>query len=107
MNSPIVAMTSCGSPEEARKIAHALTEARLAACVNIVPGISSIYRWKGQVEEASEVLLIVKTRSMLLPQLQRRLQELHSYEVPELIVLPITGGSPSYLAWLADETSSG
>ena len=83
-----------------------MTESQLAACVNIVPGIISIYRWKGQVEEAPEFLLIIKTRSGLMADLQRKLQELHTYEVPELITLPVTGGLSAYLAWMGEETSS-
>ncbi len=106
MNAPILAISTCGSAEEARKIAQAVTEECLAACVNIVPGITSVYRWKGEVEEAQEFLLIIKTRTRLVPDLQQRLQELHSYEVPELITVPVTGGLPAYLAWIGEETSA-
>jgi periplasmic divalent cation tolerance protein len=106
MNQPVVAVSTCGNAEEAQKIAFALTEAGLAACVNIVPGITSVYRWKGKVEQAQELLLIVKTRSTLLPALQDKLREMHSYEVPELITFQVTGGLPAYLAWLCEETSA-
>ncbi len=88
------------------RIASALVEERLAACVNVVPGLASIYRWKGSVERASEVLCIVKTRRPLLVRLARRLAALHPYEVPEMLVVPVGGGARSYLAWLREETLS-
>jgi periplasmic divalent cation tolerance protein len=104
MNSPIIAISTCGTLEEARKIATSLVEGRLAACVNIVPGVLSVYRWKGKMEEAPEFLLIIKTRGGLMADLKSRLQELHTYEVPELITLPVTGGLPAYLTWMGEET---
>ena len=107
MNGQTVAFSTTGTQVEAKKIAHALTERRLAACVNIIPNIVSVYRWKGQVEEAAEFLLIIKTRTELLPQLEECLRELHSYEVPELIALPVSGGLPAYLAWIDEETAPG
>jgi periplasmic divalent cation tolerance protein len=104
MTDKIVAFSTCGSLQEARAVAHALVEARLAACVNIVPGVTSIYRWKGAVEEASELLLVIKTRAELIQELTAKLREVHSYEVPELIALPIYGGLPDYLSWIGAET---
>lgn len=99
---PHIVFITAGSAEEAERIAHALVEERLAACVNIVSGVTSVYRWEGQVQRDAEVLLILKTVESRLPALIRRVKDLHSYDVPEVIALPITGGSPEYLAWLAD-----
>lgn len=82
------------------RLARALVAERLAACVNLVGGLRSVYRWKGKVEEASEVLLLAKTRASLLPRLARRVQGLHPYSVPEVLALPVTGGSAGYLSWL-------
>ena len=96
----IVAFCTCCSVEEARRIARNLTETRLAACVNIIPGIESIYRWKDSVETANEWLLIIKTSVELFPAVESRIREIHSYEVPEVVALPITDGSEPYLAWL-------
>jgi periplasmic divalent cation tolerance protein len=76
----------------------------LAACVNILPPMRSIYRWKGAVEDASERQLVIKTTAARVPELQLRLKTLHPYEVPEFLVLPITEGSPDYLSWLTDST---
>lgn len=106
MTDKIVAFSTGGSLEEARAVANALVEARLAACVNIVPGVTSIYRWKGTVEEASELLLVIKTKAELIQELTAKLREVHSYEVPELIALPVYGGLPDYLAWIGSETGS-
>jgi periplasmic divalent cation tolerance protein len=101
MQSHIVFITA-GSAEEAERIAHALVEERLAACVNIVPGVTSVYRWEGQVQRDAEVLLVAKTLEANVARLAQRVKELHSYDVPEVVALPITDGSPEYLAWLAD-----
>jgi periplasmic divalent cation tolerance protein len=98
---PLVVLVTASSPDEAARLARALVDERLAACVNVIPGLRSIYRWQGQVEEADEVLLIVKTARHLLAPLTERVRTLHSYSVPEVIALPITGGSAPYLEWLA------
>ncbi|MBN1825872.1 MAG: divalent-cation tolerance protein CutA [Candidatus Eisenbacteria bacterium] len=82
-------------------IARALVERRLAACVNRVPGIRSVYRWEGTIESGGEDLLIVKTAAPLLDRLEETIRELHPYEVPEMLVLPIDGGSAPYLDWIA------
>jgi periplasmic divalent cation tolerance protein len=91
--------------ETAQSLARELVAKKVAACVNISPGITSIYSWKGQVEEDQEVLLLVKTREGLLKdQLIPLVQDLHPYDLPEIISLPITGGSQAYLQWIRDET---
>ena len=100
----VVAFTTAGSRDEAERLAQALVAERLAACVNLVAPISSIYHWRGAVERGEEVLLVIKTRRGLVRRLGARLGELHSYEVPELVVLPIVDGAESYLAWLMAET---
>jgi periplasmic divalent cation tolerance protein len=86
--------------EEAKRIAHSLVEERLAACVNISTGLESVYRWQGAVEEASEALLVIKTRVEKLAALEAAVLELHSYDLPEFLVLPVDQGSAAYLKWL-------
>ncbi|MCC6347656.1 MAG: divalent-cation tolerance protein CutA [Nitrospirales bacterium] len=103
----LVVYITAPDEEEAAKIARTLVEERLAACVNIVRGIRSLYRWEGKIEDDSEVLMITKTRRELFPSLQERVKELHRYTVPEIIALPIVEGSPDYLCWLHDVTKSG
>ncbi len=100
----VVVYVTASSSEEAARLARALVEARLAACVNRVP-VESVYRWEGAVEEAAEVLLIAKTTRARLAALADRVRALHSYTVPEIIVLPIVAGAPTYLDWLAAETA--
>ena len=100
----VVVYITAGSPEEAATLARALVTERLAACVNRMP-LESVYRWQGAIEEAPEVLLIVKTRRGRLDALAARVQALHSYTVPEMVVLPLVAGWPPYLQWLADETT--
>ncbi|MBZ5606430.1 MAG: divalent-cation tolerance protein CutA [Acidobacteriia bacterium] len=105
MTDKIVILSTCETEEEARKIARHLVELKLAACVNIVPGARSIYRWKGAVEEASEFVLLIKSRRDLFPALRSELAKMHSYEVPEIIALPIVDGSEAYLGWLDREVA--
>jgi len=96
-----IVLVTCGSIPEARRIAGKVVEKRLAACVNIVLApIQSIYRWKGRVQSAREVLMVIKTSAKRLKELEREVKGLHSYAVPEFIVVPITGGSREYLAWV-------
>jgi periplasmic divalent cation tolerance protein len=90
--------------EEARKVADELVALRKAACVNIVPRVNSIFRWKGKIENAEESLLVVKTRAKLFPEVVSVVKGIHSYEVPEIVALPIADGNPDYLAWLKEET---
>ncbi len=102
MTDKRLVLSSAGSQKEARKIAHALVERRLAACVNIVPGVESIYRWQGKVETAAEWLLQIKTTAEAFPLLRDALAELHSYEVPECIALVVEDGGVSYLEWIGE-----
>lgn len=108
MTDKIVVLSTCRSPQEAQRLAHALVEKRLAACVNIVPGVRSIYHWRDEagkdaIEEEEEVLLVIKTSRPLLEDLRNEIQRLHSYEVPEVIALQVVDGSEAYLAWLDRE----
>jgi periplasmic divalent cation tolerance protein len=105
MTNKRLVLTTTSSQEEARRIAHALVERRLAACVNVVSRVDSIYRWKEKVEEAQEFLLLIKTTESAVDQLREAIQELHSYEVPECIVLPIESGSEKYLNWIDESVS--
>jgi periplasmic divalent cation tolerance protein len=89
--------------EEAQKIAKFLVKHRLAACVNILPGMESFYWWKDKLEAEKEVLLIIKTKESLLPEIIKAVKKLHSYSVPEIVALPITGGSRDYLEWMDSE----
>ena len=95
-----VLFCTTSSNEEAQKIARKVVEERLAACVNIIKGVVSIFTWKGAVDEAQECLLIIKTRTELIADLIQRIKSLHSYDVPEIIALPITDGNPAYLDWI-------
>ena len=93
---------TAGSAEEAETLARSAVERRLAACCSIVPNVRSIYRWQGAVEDDTEHLLIVKTRREQFEDLERHIRAMHSYEVPELLVLPVIGGDADYLDWLRD-----
>jgi periplasmic divalent cation tolerance protein len=103
MSEKIVVFSTCGSADEAANIARRLVEARLAACVTVIPGARSFYRWKGALEEAGEWLLMIKSRSDLFERLRNELTTLHSYEVPELLAVRVVHGSAEYLAWLDSE----
>jgi periplasmic divalent cation tolerance protein len=106
MPEPILLLSTCANPQEAQRIAAALINDRLAACVNIIPGITSVYRWQGTVEQSSEILLLMKTTEERHKELEKRLKELHSYEVPEVVKLSISGGSAEYLTWLVEQVSA-
>src|SRR5437016_14034422 len=103
MTDKIVVLSTCNSGAQAEQIARALVEERLAACVNIIPGIRSIYRWKDQVEDAVEWLLVIKSRRDLMDELRASIGKIHAYEVPEVLALPVVDGSASYLEWLDRE----
>jgi periplasmic divalent cation tolerance protein len=101
---PIVVLVTCSSEEEGLKIANALVEEHLAACVNLVYPIRSIYRWEGKICDEKEWLLIIKTQKERFEELEKKVKSLHSYSVPEIISLPILEGSSSYLDWLLEMT---
>src|SRR5579884_876353 len=97
-----VVITTCGTEEEAQKIARELLERRLAACVNIISPIQSIYRWQGKVESATEWLLLIKTTAEQFAALRDAIRELHSYDLPECIMVSVEAGSPGYLNWIEE-----
>jgi periplasmic divalent cation tolerance protein len=101
MTDKRIVLSTTGSEEEARKIARHLVEHQLAACVNLVPQIESIYRWQGKVESSKEWLLLIKTTAEKFPAVRDAIRELHSYELPECIAISIEDGSPDYLEWMA------
>ncbi|MBO0912275.1 MAG: divalent-cation tolerance protein CutA [Acidobacteria bacterium] len=101
MADQVLILTTAGNESEARKIAGELVERKLAACVNMVPRIHSIYRWQGRVETAEEYLLLVKTEELRAKEVEAAVRELHSYDLPELVVVRIAGGSEAYLNWIS------
>ena len=104
MTGHIIVYITVPSPEEGKKIAKALVEKRLAACVNIVPGLRSIYHWQEKICDEKELLLIAKTRDTLFERLEHEVKSIHSYKVPEIIALPIVKGSKEYLDWIYENT---
>ena len=102
MTDKLLVLTTAGSDEEARKIAHALVERRLAACVNIVPRIHSVYRWEGKIESADEWLLIIKTTRSREEEVGSVVRQLHSYSLPEHVALAIDNGNDAYLQWIEE-----
>jgi periplasmic divalent cation tolerance protein len=105
MMNPCLCCVTVPSREEALRIARVLVEERLAAAANVLGGVGSVYWWQGRVAQAEEVLLLLKTRSALVPALGARVRQLHSYQCPSVVALPITGGNPDYLRWLEQETT--
>jgi periplasmic divalent cation tolerance protein len=103
LTDKFMVLVTCSTAAEARRIARAVVEGRLAACVNILPGsVQSIYRWKGKVESSRERLLLIKTSRKRLAKLQAAVERMHSYDVPEFVAIPIAAGSSAYLAWLEE-----
>ena len=102
MTDKIVVLSTCASSEEAERIARTLVEKKLAACVNVLPAVRSIYRWKGAIEDDQETLLLIKSSRALFGDLRAEIQKLHSYEIPEAIAIPIVDGLERYLEWMAD-----
>ena len=103
MTDKVVLFSTCPNMAEAEKLASHLVETRLAACINAVPAIRSFYRWKGKVENDPEVLLVIKTARDRVDAVRAEIEKLHTYELPELIALPIVDGAPNYLVWLDTE----
>jgi periplasmic divalent cation tolerance protein len=103
MTDKIVVLSTCNSAEEAEKIARGLVEQKLAACVNVLSGVRSFYRWKGTIEDSPEWLLIIKSSREHFEALRGALEKLHSYEVPEAIALPVVEGARNYLNWMEGE----
>ncbi len=101
---PLLILTNLPDVASAEKLARALIEHRAAACVNVLAPCRSIYRWQGEVEQAEEIPLLIKTTAVNYPQVETLVRSLHPYDVPELIAIPITHGLPDYLNWLATET---
>lgn len=104
MSEPMIVFVTCGSEEEALNISRALVEEQLAACVNLISPVRSIYRWEGKIWDEKEWLLIIKAQRKRFDELEKKVKSLHSYSVPEIIALPIIAGSSSYLDWLAEMT---
>lgn len=102
-----VTLSTCESKREALRIAQTLVEERLAACVNLIPGVTSVYRWQGKVHEHGEILLLIKSTRDGVKRLTKRLRELHSYQVPEVVTLASVGGNPKYEAWVNESVGSG
>jgi periplasmic divalent cation tolerance protein len=105
MTDVVLVFSTVPDDETGGQLARTLVEERLAACVNLYSPMSSIYRWKGEVEQAAERQLVIKTTRDRLHALEERLRSLHTYELPEFVVIPVEGGSSAYLAWVADESS--
>jgi periplasmic divalent cation tolerance protein len=101
-----IVLTTAANPEEARALSRALVDEQLAACATLVPAVESIYRWKGAIESSRETMVLLKTDVDRLAALETRLRQLHSYEVPEFLVLPIETGSRAYLEWMRESLAS-
>ena len=107
MSERLVVLMTAGSQEEAEEIANVLVKEMLAACVNVLPGVTSVYRWEGKVQHDQEWLLVAKTARQVLDALVRRVQALHSYDLPEVVALPVVGGNQAYLHWIDGEVHGG
>jgi periplasmic divalent cation tolerance protein len=103
MTDALIVFSTCADETEALRLANTLVEARLAACVNVLPAIQSVYRWQGAIENAREILLVVKTTRQRFEAVRDLISAVHSYEIPEIIAVPVAAGSEKYLAWLTDQ----
>lgn len=104
-DEPLLTLCTCPDAETAERLARAMVEEQLAACVNVLPGLVSVYRWQGRTEQEGEVLLLIKTSAARIAELKDRLSGLHPYDVPEIIAVPITDGLPAYLDWVRECTA--
>lgn len=104
IDNVLIVLTNCPDAEVADRLARTLIEQRLAACVNCLPAVDSVYRWQGAVERAVEVPLLIKSTRERLPEIQEVIRALHPYEVPEIVAIPVVAGLPAYLRWVVDET---
>ena len=107
MTDKIVVLCTCASPDEGERLARVLVEARLAACVNVVPGVRSLYHWNGGIESAEECLLLIKSSRAVFAALSAEIERLHPYEVPEVLALPVVDGTQNYLNWFAANLRQG
>jgi len=104
IDNVLIVLTNCPDAEVADRIARTLVEQKLAACVNRMPAVDSVYRWQGAIERAVEVPLLIKSTRERLPEVQEAIRALHPYEVPEILAIPVVAGLPAYLRWVVDET---
>jgi periplasmic divalent cation tolerance protein len=104
MVEPLIVLTTVGNAEQGRRIARELVDSRLAACVTCIPGLTSVYRWMGRVEEDAEMLLLIKTTDARVEELKAQLLRIHPYEVPEFLVLPVRDGGEAFRRWLGEST---
>jgi len=107
MTDKIVVLCTCASPDEGERLARVLVEARLAACVNVVPGVRSVYHWNGGIESADECLLLIKSSRAVFAALSAEIERLHPYEVPEVLALPVVDGTKNYLNWFGANVRQG
>jgi periplasmic divalent cation tolerance protein len=106
MSNAVIVFSTCATRDEAERIAKAIVEDGLAACVQLLPPMRSVYRWQGAVQQSEEILLLIKTTETRFPQLENRIEELHSYDTPEIIAVPVIAGAQKYLTWLQDATQN-
>lgn len=104
IDNVLIVLTNCPDAEVADRLARTLVEQKLAACVNRLPAVDSVYRWQGSIERAVEVPLLIKSTRERLPEIQEVIRALHPYEVPEIVAIPVVAGLPAYLRWVVDET---
>ncbi len=105
MSDAVIVFSTCASRKQAQQIARVIVEERLAACVQLLPPIQSVYRWEGAIEQSKEVLMLFKTTAARFSELEKRIAELHSYDTPEIVAVPVIAGAERYLAWLRESTA--